>query len=80
MDKPWVNVQLRQPGEFIPEGLSLTETMAAYYIRIRHGVSEHRIRIPINNPERYTCEHLEIPAFDDDDYGKVNEHVYREYQ
>jgi hypothetical protein len=65
MDKPWVIVQLRQPGEFIPEGLSLTETVVAWYVRIRHGCEEYRIRIPISAPERYTYERLWIRAFAD---------------
>jgi hypothetical protein len=48
-----VEIQLREEGFKVPEGVSCTETHVAYYLRVREGNKFVRIRVTKNT---LTCE------------------------
>lgn len=57
-DTPWIVVKTRRPGESIPNGVSLTETPIAYYLRIRQGYLQHFVRMSKIRPGEYSYEFL----------------------
>lgn len=53
-------VHHRLEGQLVPEGVSLTLTYSAWYVRIRHGDSIARIRIPHADKKNYTLEEKRV--------------------